>query len=184
MNPQQQAAETFPLADIAMQFLLKMEGEEPFVLSQQGPKARDLGLTALFSSGQAATPALNELLGLALVLDEEGGSPSAAREIRAAVKRDERALSALGISTLNPRKARRGSAHFTGGSTEQERAPVFGSAAPAGAKKAAAMIDPMALDRSRLGNKATILPKSAAPAPAPKPDAPKAPKARRRFDVG
>lgn len=173
--------ETFPLADVALQFLVKVEGGEPLAFRPEGPRALQVGLEALFASGLPAAPALEELLGLAFVLDEERGCPAAASTIRRAVENDARALSALGISTTDGVGRKRGAAHLIGGAAT-DRAPVYGAAAPEGAKRAAKLIDPLTLERARhLGNRAAA---ERAPAPTPKEKSPVGgSKARRQFGV-
>lgn len=171
---------SFPLAELALQFLAKGDADQPLVFTRQGPEALDVGLSALFSSGCSAVPALEELLGLAWVLDQERQSPTAAQQIRLAVQKCPRAMASLGISKVDGATLRRGTARLTGGQ-DQDRAPVFGSAAPKGALKAASVIDPLALDRNRLGGRGPA-PAKAAP-PVAKVEGVKAPKARRSFGV-
>lgn len=169
----------FPLAELALQFLARGDAGQPLVFTRQGPEALDVGLNALFSSGCPAAPALEGLLGLAWVLDEERQSPTAAQQIRRAIQNSPRAMACLGISRIDGAALRRGTARLTGGA-DQDRAPVFGSAAPKGALKAASVIDPLAFERSRVGGRAVA---SAKVTPGPKPETPKAPKARRNFGI-
>lgn len=181
----QGAQPTFPLVGLAMDFLRADESaEERLTFGAHGKEALSLGVEALFQSGQPAAPALTELLGLAWVLDNQERCPTAAALIRAAVQNDQRALRALGISSSDAALLKRGAARLTGVASS-DRAPVFGSAAPAGAKKASSLIDPMTLERSRIGAKAepNKAPGARPKAGVPSSDPQKPGKARRTFGV-
>lgn len=180
MQPETQQEPTFPLAELAMQFLVKSDGEQQLVFVPQGQRALVVGLEALFASGGPVNPALDELLGLALVLEDTRQSPAAAQLIRQAVQHHPRAMAALGLSTGEALLLKRGAARLTGGA-ESERAPVFGGAIPAGAKKASSMIDPLQLERARRGGRP-----GGAKALSPKADKGERPattRTRRDFDV-
>ncbi|MBK6687097.1 MAG: hypothetical protein IPG45_21695 [Deltaproteobacteria bacterium] len=173
---------TFPLAELAMQFLVKSNGEQPLAFVPQGPRALEVGLEALFASGTPVNPALDELLGLALVLEDDRHSPTAARLIRQAVQHHPRAMAALGLSNGDALRLKRGAARVTGGN-ESERAPVFGSAVPVGAKKASSMIDPLQLERARRGGRPGASKPLAPKVEANNAERPSTTRARRGFDV-
>jgi hypothetical protein len=144
----QQPDQNFPLAGIVMDFLRKDQtGKEPMAFCRQGREAIDVGLQALFASGRPALPPLSDLLGLATALEAQG-SPSAARMIRAAVRRNPNALKALGVNTTDHALARRGATRLMG-TKAQEQAPVFGASAPKGTIAVAKLVDPMQFDRAR-----------------------------------
>jgi len=177
---QHQAPQKFPLVGLALDFLRANEdADERLAFVPQGKEALSLGVEVLFQSGQPAAPALNDLLGLAWVLENQESSPTAAAMIRAAVQNDRRALAALGISSNDAALLRRSTARLTGAAKE-ERAPVFGTTAPQGSKKASSMIDPMALERSRIGKKAEAVKVPPRPKAEPASAAPVKPATTRR----
>lgn len=171
----------FPLAEVVSHFLMKGKGPEPLFFAPQGQDAVRVGLDALFSSGLPPVPALEELLGLAYILETDRESPSAAGLIREVVRNHPKAMAALGLTRMDTAALRRGAARLTGGNT-QDRAPVYGSAAPQGSLRAAAVIDPLSLDRSRSGGRVPAPSRTAAPLV--KAPTPKGAKPRRSFDVG
>jgi len=164
---QQQSESNFPMASIAIDFLRKSgDGEEQMRFCEQGKEALAVGLDALFESGLPPAPALSELLGLAAVLEDERSSPKAAGLIRDAVTADPRALRALGILQSDRGSLRRASTRLLG-SAGKAKAPVFGSAAPEGAVSLATMIDPMQMERARLGTAPASTPRKPTPTPSP-----------------
>lgn len=116
----------FPLVGLITPFLRRgRRGKERYLLVEQGDAAVGAALDALFASGEAPAPALDELYGLTVVLEEQQNSATAALRIRAVLDADPRVREAYGEETRRIRAMRASFAAFRGehgqhaGSTER-----------------------------------------------------------------
>ena len=86
---------TFPVIDVAMDFLREGEGEERYAWVARADEALNAILDMIFSLDQEPLPLVDELLRLACALGRELGSPSAASYLIAIVGADQRVQSLL-----------------------------------------------------------------------------------------
>jgi hypothetical protein len=177
-----QTKPTVPLAAIVVAHLRPaLDGDEKLLFSAQGAKALGSGLEALLGSGQPIRPALEQLLGLALVLRDQQASPTAAARIGEVVSSSPQALLALGVGNGDPELGRRATERLSGGEVVLQ-APVLGGTAPPGAAKMWQMLNPLALGRSLPVQKGNSERKPAPATPAKSPGS-RRPTPRRRFEI-
>lgn len=121
---------SFPLVGLITPFLRRARrGPERYRFVAQGEAAIAVALDALFSSGAAAVPALDELYGLSVVLESEHGSPTAALRIRAVLDGEPRVVEAYGLSSSHAQLTERSFQTFSG-EAQARRAPKMGQPAP------------------------------------------------------
>ncbi len=140
MNQEQNAT---ALADFALRMVIKSKGSYRF--QDNAPKGLRLALDAMFAEAKFEPRAqLEALVRLGLLFETKHRAAPIADTIYAVLAKDERALRALGIASgAKDRKLRARFARMVGESVNK-RAPVFGSAAPAGSLKVSSFLDPTA----------------------------------------
>lgn len=120
----------FPLVSLMTPFLRRARrGRERYRLVEQAEAAITLALDALFSSGATVLPALDELYGLSVVLEEEQGSLTAALRIRAVLDGDPRVVEAYGLNSSRAQLTERSFQSFNG-EARVRRAPKIGQPGP------------------------------------------------------
>ncbi|MEQ8277684.1 MAG: hypothetical protein RMA76_00705 [Deltaproteobacteria bacterium] len=154
MNQERQ--DTTALADFALRMVIKSKGGYRF--QADAAKGLDLALDAMFADKKFEPRAqLEALVRLGLLFETKHRAAPIADTIYAVLAKDERALRALGIASgAKNRQLRARFARMVGESVSN-RAPVFGSAAPAGSLKVSSFLDPTAspLKRRPAGKRPT-----------------------------
>lgn len=124
------AENPFPLVGLITPFLRRARGgPERYLLVAQAEAAIAAALDALFASGAAVVPALDQLYGLSVVLETEHGSLTTALRIRAALDDDPRVVAAYDRTPNDARTTERSFQDFRG-EVRARRAPKIDQPAP------------------------------------------------------